>query len=127
MPQEHLGAPRLEFARTRELVGFNDAARGCHQERPRKICCSFGQDARRIGDGDAEFCCRVDGNVIESNSKISDNLQSWRGLEQFQIDGIRKKGKRSVLVAEMCGQLLFRQDRKSTRLNSSHGYISYAV
>ena len=56
------------------------------------------------------MCCRIDGNVIESNSKISDNLQSRRGLEQFQIDGIGQKGKRSVLVAEMCDQLLFRQN-----------------
>src|SRR2546429_6989087 len=28
---------------------------------------------------------------------------------------------------ELAEQLLSRQDRKSTRLNSSHGYISYAV
>src|SRR5687768_18366398 len=31
------------------------------------------------------------------------------------------------LLAERSGRRRSRQDRKSTRLNSSHGYISYAV
>src|SRR5687768_17942957 len=34
---------------------------------------------------------------------------------------------RLVMLRERVGHLLQRVDRKSTRLNSSHGYISYAV
>src|SRR2546422_4858120 len=36
--------------------------------------------------------------------------------------GIRKHGKKGILAPALVGL-----DRKSTRLNSSHGYISYAV
>src|SRR2546429_2198339 len=32
-----------------------------------------------------------------------------------------------ILQIEECVQTCFPKDRKSTRLNSSHGYISYAV
>src|SRR5256884_7675565 len=38
-----------------------------------------------------------------------------------------KSGAGPVVVSDSKGQVLARGDRKSTRLNSSHGYISYAV
>src|SRR5687768_11147968 len=45
-----------------------------------------------------------------------------RPLEDFEfhLDGIE------MLAGQRQGTLCFREDRKSTRLNSSHGYISYA-
>src|SRR2546422_5069619 len=42
-------------------------------------------------------------------------------------DGIPGKLPRALLVHALDKGLRRRRDRKSTRLNSSHGYISYAV
>src|SRR5687768_17706330 len=43
-------------------------------------------------------------------------------LPDYRLDGVIDAGE-----AEQLPQLLSPRDRKSTRLNSSHGYISYAV
>src|SRR3989449_6434468 len=57
-------------------------------------------------------------------------VTSWPGLRRMVIhtpvdwkDPFPVNRGRAVLMA----QLEFDRDRKSTRLNSSHGYISYAV
>src|SRR2546429_4884346 len=55
----------------------------------------------------------------------------FRSLPREAIDAAHgvNAGARSVLTAQQRGarRLAVRPDRKSTRLNSSHGYISYAV
>src|SRR5687768_17796592 len=45
------------------------------------------------------------------------------GGERFSVSPALPTGARRIVVARFAE----RQDRKSTRLNSSHGYISYAV
>src|SRR2546422_6871815 len=45
-------------------------------------------------------------------------IERYRSLKQAEADSIR-------FLRELAGEK--RLDRKSTRLNSSHGYISYAV
>src|SRR2546422_1388593 len=48
----------------------------------------------------------------------------FRSLEEIDEDALRGK----LYTADWADpDLLIRTDRKSTRLNSSHGYISYAV
>src|SRR2546422_8194304 len=44
-----------------------------------------------------------------------------RGFQQHFVGELRRRGERGPRVAQQKG------DRKSTRLNSSRGYISYAV
>src|SRR2546422_7965798 len=62
-------------------------------------------------------------------------FRSWRFQEMptchlsHDLDG-RKPQKHSGRISppfHFSDQLLHKRDRKSTRLNSSHGYISYAV
>ena len=55
-----------------------------------------------------------------SNSITNQTLQ---GLEET-LDRVRNEEELKGLVITGNGRIL---DRKSTRLNSSHGYISYAV
>src|SRR2546429_6526826 len=43
------------------------------------------------------------------------------------VVGHRLQGGLDILGGELAVEMLSPQDRKSTRLNSSHGYISYAV
>src|SRR2546422_8222337 len=52
----------------------------------------------------------------------ADNVQGGRAAAKFVIDKLGNKG--SVIELEGTPGA---SDRKSTRLNSSHGYISYAV
>src|SRR3989449_1101350 len=60
-------------------------------------------------------------------------FRSWRGLPFFAVivlAGLVSIPREYYEAAEVDGASSwgrFRQDRKSTRLNSSHGYISYAV
>src|SRR2546429_7320168 len=63
--------------------------------------------------------------------------QSADGQPERVVQGDRRKGRRGVLLRSDAVQSADRHnarehgtesvDRKSTRLNSSHGYISYAV
>src|SRR2546422_5131280 len=62
--------------------------------------------ARRLGASEAQ--------ALPGNDEIEAELRSYRALYQADEHPLR--------IAE-----LRRIDRKSTRLNSSHGYISYAV
>src|SRR2546422_5775312 len=63
----------------------------------------------------------------------SDELNAKRNAASREIGALMKAGKREEAdarrkeVAELKERIAFNSDRKSTRLNSSHGYISYAV
>src|SRR2546429_3562152 len=52
----------------------------------------------------------------------------FRSLMRFMGFGLIKP-KHTILGSDIAGrvEVVGRKDRKSTRLNSSHGYISYAV
>src|SRR2546422_8475433 len=50
----------------------------------------------------------------------------FRSLEEACGKRVRKDGQHRRLI-EQVQDVGFETDRKSTRLNSSHGYISYAV
>jgi len=52
---------------------------------------------------------------------ILDNIDNFKCFPVFVSKGYLKPGKNIFLVGDAF------LDRKSTRLNSSHGYISYAV
>src|SRR2546429_3452131 len=61
-------------------------------------------------------------------------FRSGRGVVRVAVHGVPVGGERAVRIAALEVQGLRkpvmyrrRRDRKSTRLNSSHGYISYAV
>src|SRR2546429_6328075 len=51
----------------------------------------------------------------------------FRSLRRAAAVGSAKGARDSGLAAVNCGDYPHIEDRKSTRLNSSHGYISYAV
>src|SRR3990172_12934300 len=62
-------------------------------------------------------------------SRLSPHPKGWLGLHAVACVGVALLG---MLIWFAAGLLLrrpfqFALDRKSTRLNSSHGYISYAV
>src|SRR2546429_1988948 len=50
-----------------------------------------------------------------------------RGLVAQTFEQIDREGRERFLIIEGQGAAQYSRDRKSTRLNSSHGYISYAV
>src|SRR5205809_5461886 len=52
-------------------------------------------------------------------------LRDWLVGDYRGINARRTRGEDAVAIVLVAEQL--RRDRKSTRLNSSHGYISYAV
>src|SRR2546429_4495954 len=59
---------------------------------------------------------------------LVDGAQARRALSRLQeAAGRVPRRDRSALRADRTGDVRARGDRKSTRLNSSHGYISYAV
>src|SRR3712207_7202218 len=63
--------------------------------------------------------------IVEKIEELFTKLDAGiRSLEQTQA--LLKSYRRSVLKAAVEGELS-REDRKSTRLNSSHANISYAV
>src|SRR5688572_32331987 len=53
--------------------------------------------------------------------------RSWAGRRGY--DGSLSRGRRGILLRGMIGRVarILGRDRKSTRLNSSHSQISYAV
>src|SRR2546427_10933660 len=57
-----------------------------------------------------------------------DETVTHKEIEYVFVDtaGIRRKGK-TTLMTEKLSVVMARRDRKSTRLNSSHSQISYAV
>src|SRR2546422_8559146 len=57
------------------------------------------------------------------DAQVEQRLEPLRGLETCRVATLHARRHRSKgVLPEQCSQ-----DRKSTRLNSSHGYISYAV
>src|SRR2546422_2358838 len=48
-------------------------------------------------------------------------------FNQLAAQALEGGGDKTLPAGQAARQSYFQQDRKSTRLNSSHGYISYAV
>src|SRR2546422_5616317 len=64
--------------------------------------------------------------LFRSHENVSEELLNFRTV--LFINQLRKPTKISTGGTNQCLHFgLTRTDRKSTRLNSSHGYISYAV
>src|SRR2546422_9200631 len=64
---------------------------------------------------------RLEHRAVEGQRQIARELDAKRRASARHIAGDRERHRGDNLEARE------RQDRKSTRLNSSHGYISYAV
>src|SRR5687768_18366608 len=65
--------------------------------------------------------CRFQGTVnmvVQITERVSDGIVVAAALNPDSCFAVRERG-----IVSFVGP----QDRKSTRLNSSHGYISYAV
>src|SRR5205809_3806585 len=87
------------------------------------ICCLFDFLCRFF------FYCSGALRVLHSfpTRRSSDLVRSARSLSQGSV-WKRCLGRASAVSARRAGaRHRFQTDRKSTRLNSSHGYISYAV
>src|SRR2546422_383796 len=96
---------------------------------------------------DASACGRGEIRVkVQRQRRIADADERWRWYRGFPPDTVRDRHRVVELapvaplplgcnvtlraparVDSVAAARLFRLDRKSTRLNSSHGYISYAV
>src|SRR2546425_6828414 len=74
MAQKHFGSPCFELSCTSEFVALDDTSSGGHEEGPGKVGGSFGENTGGVCDGDAELCCRFDGDVIESDGKVRDDF-----------------------------------------------------
>src|SRR2546422_1556045 len=51
----------------------------------------------------------------------------WLDLDQAELDAAYDQSVYAPNLEQIVGRYATNRDRKSTRLNSSHGYISYAV
>src|SRR2546430_10247600 len=60
--------------------------------------------------------------VISLHLPLTDETRNMIGIEEF-----RRMKRSAILINTARGGLALRLDRKSTRLNSSHSQISYAV
>src|SRR2546422_1452321 len=63
----------------------------------------------------------------EGGRRLGDELEARAVREDLKQLAHRVERRAMSIHAPRRGRLLDDQDRKSTRLNSSHGYISYAV
>src|SRR3989449_10133678 len=90
--------PGRQAGQDAEAEGHREAAYGAAAE--------LKQDEPRAEGGDVRVADRVPGPLVAGLDRRA------RGLPQAQL---------------LADALEDEQDRKSTRLNSSHGYISYAV
>src|ERR1041385_6917685 len=98
----------------------------------------FEHGEQTIGAGWREMAAQADG-VDEGDIGIDDLFWGMAGEhlyeqtdQSFCDDGIAVGGEEEFAVLKVymepdAGLAPFNEDRKSTRLNSSHGYISYAV
>src|SRR5687768_7603402 len=88
----------------------------------------FGVSGGNVNDASRSFCCSgtlgaliTDGTnqyILSNNHVLARSDQAVAGEDVSQPGLIDSNCNIATVVAE---------DRKSTRLNSSHGYISYAV
>src|SRR2546422_5747903 len=62
--------------------------------------------------------------LFRSEQRLVADLQQAGGLRPVPVDALQHVLDRQALGV---ARRVPREDRKSTRLNSSHGYISYAV
>src|SRR2546422_6486692 len=107
-----VGAPPLSkredlvaIARSEFLQGHRAPVRVCHNVLElRWIECRFPRQLQRSR---VSVCCQV--------TKLAPHCSRWSGLAE------------AVLGYYLMRVFARPRDRKSTRLNSSHGYISYAV
>src|SRR2546422_3319611 len=89
-----------------------------------RLCPECG-GSRLMRDYDAaEVVCMACGYVIQE--KIADTRPEWRAFDDEQRAKRARTGAPMTYTIHDKG-LSTIIDRKSTRLNSSHGYISYAV
>src|SRR2546422_6344649 len=67
--------------------------------------------------------------MVERNEQRAQSLESYRGTRTYNLEYHGLASKSATLVVAMTYRRPDEKklDRKSTRLNSSHGYISYAV
>src|SRR2546422_8292471 len=71
---------------------------------------------RKAGHTATSICCKPTKCGRSSNEPLNSSRHNWRTSLRFFCSS-------SSVAACVCAP----GDRKSTRLNSSHGYISYAV
>src|SRR5687768_18265630 len=76
--------------------------------------------------------CSRDWSSDVCSSDLQHPVARREGVDDRRLQAARAGGREDETVALSAEQLLetgdqLRLDRKSTRLNSSHGYISYAV
>ena len=68
---------------------LDDAARDGENERHRHIRCVLGQDAWRVGDGDAAFGGGGDVDVVDAIAEIGDQLHLLAGkANQLRVDAV---------------------------------------
>src|SRR2546422_8120515 len=68
---------------------------------------------------------RVDEDDDAALNRITSSHRAAR--VRIVVDQARDRGVPRLLEEVLAGRVLARRDRQSTRLNSSHGYTSYAV
>src|SRR2546422_8472652 len=77
--------------------------------------------------------------LFRSPSRLAEGVSALKGETRHEVDTLRSKETRGLGGVHRVGRAsgvsesalrppeVLQEDRKSTRLNSSHGYISYAV
>src|SRR2546429_2732020 len=85
----------------------------------------------RIAAADAAGAIRIDGPLVFGVTRVLDEHAAFAGVEAGMTCGasgqhaIHHVNAKRDVIGDLFGAA--NADRKSTRLNSSHGYISYAV
>src|SRR5262245_62761878 len=81
----------------------------------------------RADSGRGELGCVGHGGTYQSLGKHCESLPAEVPVQPDAGSPVRSRGRRSRACDESSRPILLRLDRKSTRLNSSHLGISYAV
>ena len=95
---KHAGRrPAGPFAGPRHLVALGDAARHGQHQRHRDVGRIFGQDSRRVGNGDAARLGGGKVDMVHARSERSDQLQLVAGhRDQVGIDPVGHGGNEDV-------------------------------
>ena len=104
--------PAGPFARGHDFRAFDDAARDGHDQRHGHVGGVVGQNAGRVGDGDAPAQRRGDVDIVDAGAEIGDQMQLLARLrDHMGVDAVGDGGDQHVGGLHRLDDLLRRHRR----------------